>query len=42
MSTENIYNDLIKLIIEVDGLGAVAVKTAQQLKYTLIPKSIFK
>lgn len=42
MDVESIYNELVKLIIEIDDLGALGVKTAQQLKNPLIPKSIFK
>jgi len=42
MGVENIYNKLVKLNIEVDDLGAVDIKTVQQLKHTPIPKSMFK
>lgn len=42
MNVESIYDDLIKLIVEIDDLGAVDVQAAQRLKQRFIPKAIFK
>ena len=42
MDTESIYEELVRLIVEIDDLGAVNVKAAQELKRPLVPKSIYK
>lgn len=42
MDTESIYEDLLRLIVEIDDLGAVNVKAAQDLKEPFVPKSIYK
>lgn len=42
MNAEPIYQELLRLITEIDDLGAVNVQAAQKLKHPYIPKSIFK
>lgn len=42
MEAESIYEELIRHIVEVDDLGSVNIKAAQELKQKFIPKSIYK
>ncbi|WP_339478611.1 hypothetical protein [Pseudomonas sp. RL_5y_Pfl2_73] len=42
MDAESIYDELVKLIVTIDDLRAVNVTAAQQLKQSVMPKSIYK